>query len=177
MTKKRDHHHTANFTVSSFLMSKRSIKKIYDLNPSKIGILRYICDSIDIYSVRHKQLKTKLYQKQIAKYTHTTPKTIRRLIESLVKKRLITYNPETHIFMLGKILTGWVKMTYGIDMGQNDPRHRYGSKLPTSNSSNFTNRSENVFVTEKPKSEKRNAPIQIGSVASPLLEEFMAKKK
>jgi len=140
MSHGNDSNHTANFLVSSFLISKRSLKKVYDFNLGNIAILRYLADSIDLNFKKRKCLKTKLHQSQIAKYCHCDPKTVRVHVEVLVRKKLIKYNPKLSTFTLGNVLKAWGKITATKDIGKISPLDRCRENLPTSYSSNISNK-------------------------------------
>ena len=138
MSKKKKNH-TANHIASTFILSKRHLKKIYQLNLARIGLLRYLCDSIDMISKSRKSLSTKLYQSQISQYCCCDLKTVRLNMKILIKKKLIKYDEEKHTYTLGKALLTWGETPYAVDVGRNSLSGRCGEKLPTSNSSNFTN--------------------------------------
>lgn len=157
--------HSANFLVSSFLCNKRSLNPVYKLNPTRIAILRYICDSMDIG--KKKNLRTKLYQSQISKYCHIDIKNLRPHLKMLIKKKFINYDSKTHFYKLGKVLTIWGDSPYGKDIGQNVLSDRYRTNHPTSNVSNITNK---ILSFEKYK------PAETAYQASELLEEWQSKK-
>lgn len=97
--------HTANFLASSFLKSKRSLKKIYNLDPFCISILRYVCDSIDINHKKSKKFETKISQMQIAKHCWMSKRKVKYSVRNLTKKRLLKYlDHKAGILTLGKIL-------------------------------------------------------------------------
>lgn len=165
--------HTANFLASFFLLSKRSLKKIYNLNPTCIAILRYICDSIDLNYKSKKKFHTKLYQSQIEKFCHCSQRTVRDHIHHLVKKRLIKYNDKKCLFEVGQILLSPANSAGVKEGGKFCREVRRGQNLPVSNVSNFPNKNfplktnnqkpnlasvNNQSTTFKKQPEKRSKP-------------------
>lgn len=140
MSKTKDSKHNASFLASKFLMSKRSTKPIYKLTPTSISILRYVCDSIDIYYKKHKKFHTKLNQSQIAKYVWARRETICLHLTHLVKKRLLKYDPKTRVYSLGKIFTTCEINSHPIEVLDKLTGLRSVRISNTSNSSNITNK-------------------------------------
>ena len=169
--------------VRTFLLSKRSLKKKYGLNLGNVAILRYICDAIDLNFSKRKTFQVKMYQGQIATYTHCTSKTARVHLSHLIKKRFLKFDDKRHIYTVGSTLKAWVKFTYGIDIGKIYLGVRCRENLPTSDFSDFTTRakyskSENhkkkhKNYTDQKYSPHPTAPLPVGSI----LAEFMNKKK
>lgn len=148
--------HTANFLVSHFLSSKRSLKKIYGLRISHISILRYICDSIDINYSKRKQFNTKLYQTQISKFSRNSERTVRDGLNHLIKKRLIAKVEQNKSkYTVGIVLIKAATIAGRIDTGKNCIEDRYRQPLPISNSSNITNTEEIVKNKKKMQSESQ----------------------
>ena len=142
--------HTANYLVSKFLNSKRSLKKIYRLRNSHITILRYICDSIDMNFSKTKRHSTKIYQSQIATYSRNSERTVRQALKHLIKKRLIKTTGKS-TYSIGKVLTLQaplavkIKQTPAttastIDTGNHCRSARWRQPLPVSNLTNIYNR-------------------------------------
>ena len=152
--------HTANFLISYFLLSKRSLKKIYGLRNSHISILRYICDSIDMNYAKRKQFSAKLYQTQIAKYSRNSERTVRDALKHLVKKRLIAYCGKSK-FTIGKILSIQAMVAGRIDTGNHCRQDRYRQPLPASNSSNLTNKSKEKNHKSYEQKDKQNAHASV----------------
>ena len=113
--------HTANHIISTFLMSNRSLKKIYKLNATRIALIRYICDSIDMNFNKRKSLSTKLYQTQIAKHCHLERRTAGDHLKIIIKKRFLNWNENTHIYTLGKVLSTWGDSPHQIEVGRIAP--------------------------------------------------------
>ena len=132
-------HHSANFLVSSFLLSQRSLKKIYNLNPTAIAILRYICDSIDLTYKKTKSFQTKLSQSQISEYCHCSLRTISTHIKLLTRKRFLIFNEETLVYKVGCTLFAYANSAYPLDIRKSCVPPRYTQNLRTSNVSNFSN--------------------------------------
>ena len=156
---KDDNRHKAAFLVSTFLMSKRSRKNMYNLNPTAIAILRYIADSIDL----SRSNSTKLCQNQIALQNGTSPTTVKRTIKFLVKKRLIKYVSRRNRFWLGIVFDRWVNLTYRQEVGQFDLSTRSRSNRPTSYSSNFTNTDGYARKGQKPKAQPESGYASVES--------------
>lgn len=151
--------HSAAFLVSSFLMSKRSLKSVYNLNPTAIAILRYITDSMDLYYKKHQKRQTKLYQKQIATYSRCSLRSIITHINYLIRKRLLKYDNKKCIYSVGKVLTAYANIAYPIDICKSDVGHRYTQNMRTSYSSNITNK------IASPKNEKPQASTESQSTS------------
>lgn len=96
--------YTANYLASSFLLSRRSLKKIYKLTATSIAILRYVCDSIDLNFKKNKKFETKLHQSQIAKFVHSSRKTVNQHLLVLISKKLLKYDNENYILSCGQVL-------------------------------------------------------------------------
>ena len=164
--------HTAAFLAKSFLMSSRCRKKIYKLNLGSIAILRYICDSIDLNYSARKKFHTRLYQGQIAKQNFCTIKTARGHIKSLIKARLLDFDEKNNTFTVGKVLSAWVKITYGIEVGKYYLPHRSRYFLPTSDSSDITNKRQKLSTGSKEVAESN-----IRSIKDLLLQKTLLTKK
>lgn len=133
--------HTANFLVSSFLMSNRCLKPIYRLNSYATAILRYICDSMDIQFKKTRSLHTRLYHSQIAAHSFCSIDTVKRALNLLISKRLLSkVKDKKCTFTIGKILTIWGCQHYPLEVVLIAPFDRSRAISTTSNSSNITNK-------------------------------------
>lgn len=168
-----DQNHSANYIVSTFLLSKRSTKKIFRLNMARIGLLRYLCDSMDMAYKKIKKLATKLYQSQICRHCHIDRTNLTTHLKILIKKKFIKFDPITKIYSLGLILLTWGKSPHSQDMRRNTSQVRYEVNHHTSYSSNITNTPKPNSSNQKPKSKTYEGPAPTAEKMSPLMEEFM----
>jgi hypothetical protein len=151
--------------VRKFLSTKRSLKKIYELNLGSLSILRYIIDSIENNCSKKDKLETRLYQSQIATYCHCSLKTVGDHIKKLIKKKLIKYNTKLCTFYLGKILITYVNFTYPIDVSKNYAPPRCTKNLRMSKASKYSKKeSDYVPVTSQSTSKK---PLELIKEAHP----------
>lgn len=165
--------HSANHLASTFISSKRSLKKIYNLNPYTRIILRYICDCIDKNHRSKTYTSTKLYKSQIGRYCGIAcRKAVRRHIAHLISKKLITLDEKKHIYGLGKVLITWGFKPHQQDMGFSTPSSRWGVLNPISNSSNLSKGSENIFDRKN----ENYIPSESAKKVSDILEDWAEKK-
>lgn len=145
-----DNKHTANFLVSLFLSSKRSLKKIYGLRNSHITILRYICDSIDLNYKKRKKFETKLYQSQIGTFSRNSLRTVNSHIGYLIRKKfIICIDEKKRLYTIGKVLTTYATIAYTLEVRKNRHEERSTQPLRISNSSNFTNKQKPLIESKK----------------------------
>lgn len=166
--------HSANHIISSFILSKRSTKSIYSLNPARIGILRYLCDSMDIACKRTRVLRTRLYLSQISKHCHIDRKNLSKHLKELVAKKLLRFDRIKHSYSLGKVLLIWGESPHSQDMGRFAPSVRYGANRPISNSSNSSN---NSASHKNIKNFDDYRPAKTAKKMSSLLKAFLDKKE
>jgi hypothetical protein len=163
-----DEKHTASLILDTFLLSKRSTKKIFGLNLARIGLLNYLCASMDAAFKKTKKLVTKLYESQICRHCHCDPKTLRLNRAILIKKKMIKFDAKKRQYSLGQILTLWGVSPYRQEVGSFSLLPRSRESLPISNSSNSTNKV--TFENDNQKHEKKPEKM------SKLLEDFMKAK-
>lgn len=137
--KKEKKLHTANYIISRFLNSKRSLKKVYRLDIIDIALLRYIYDSIDLNYSKQKVFHTKIYQSQIARFCHCSLNTVKRRLKTLRQRRLIKYDSKRCLITIGQVLTAWLSQSYPKEVALTELSTRSSSPGPIANSSNFTN--------------------------------------
>ena len=140
--------HTANYLSSRFLCSKISIEKKYAITCTNYAIIRYMCDSIDINNAKHKKYETKLYQSQIAKFTHLTRKTVNKALQHLFKIKLFkkVKSPngklKKNTYTLGRLLPACNRRLQEKEVSPKVTDVRSVTLGYTSNSSYITNNSK-----------------------------------
>jgi hypothetical protein len=148
--------HTATYSVSSFLSSKKCLDPVYNLNTYAVLILRYIADSIDKTYAKTKCFEAKLYLSQISKYCFCSKNSVIRSVKLLMDKNLLVHNSEFHTFKLGEVLITGLCERPALDRCLTETFDRRVPDRDLSYSSDFTN---TVVTTEpqKPKSLKEKA--------------------
>ena len=120
-----DTKHKASFLASFFLNSKKSLE--YKLNSVDREIIRYLCDCIDMNFYCNKKFETKMPYKQLAAFTGSSDKTVRRRIVRLICLKIIKCNE----ILNGQIYTFYVG-DFLIDLGHHDlpPRSKEKKNIP-----------------------------------------------
>lgn len=166
-----DNNHSANYLVSRFLNSKRSLKNVYNLSHYEIVILRYICDCIDLNYQKRKSRSVLLYNSQIAKYSRCSLRKVIYSIKYLIKKRILIR--EKSIFSIGKVLTTYARCALRLDVCTPCTSVRSMHAVHPSNLSNLSNRDfSNPKKIAKYLNKQVNSPIR-AEKPSPLLMEYM----
>lgn len=172
LKKKTEYPHTAAFLCKQFLLSKRSLNPIYELTPTSIAILRYICDAIDLNFKKLKSFSSGyLGQDQIGKYCHITTKRARPHIHKLIKKKLLTYDEKKHSFYIGNALRAMAALSLTRD--ETSLVVRRGTKRPFGKKGDETSPickvpeilpdKQQPTASKKPRAEKLQSSKQIMS--------------
>lgn len=167
---------SASYILQSFLLNKRSIKKIFGLNLSRIGLLTYLCASMDVAYKKTKKLITKLYESQICRHCHCDPKTLRHNRSILIKKKLIKFDSKKRTYELGLVLKKWGISPVLQDIGKISRDLRSRENLPISNSSYISN-TKTKFENQTPRSKEWTGMAPTAKNVSTLLQEHINKTK